>query len=277
MITATSTATASTLKITVENLMPTNGGVVTPFWFGLHDGSFNTFDLGAPASSGIEHVAEDGLTGLENTLPGNENFEINDFFQFDSTIADLFQNSNAGMNGGLQDLVTGENMPVLGIFPGEIGTATVNVDQQNISNNRFFSYASMFFPSNDAFIADDNPIEIFDSAGNFIGADLIVFGNQVWDAGTEVNDEDLSTVPFTLDSIAQGVEEGGVVTVHPGLQPVGSGGLLDFGNGAFANGDFTVDGFQVARITIAQVPEPATTVGLLVLGGLFFIRRRVAS
>ena len=122
-----------------------------------------------------------------------------------------------------------------------------------------------------AFISNDKGIEIFDAEGNFIGADFLVFGNQVWDAGTEVNDESLSSVPFSLALIGQGIDENGIVSPHPGLQPPGTGGLLDVPT--FSNSDFTVPGYQIARIQIEQVtvPEPNGTKGLLALGGLLFL------
>ncbi len=46
------------ITITVENLAPTNGTSLTPFWFGLHDGNFDTYDRGRPASLGLERIAE---------------------------------------------------------------------------------------------------------------------------------------------------------------------------------------------------------------------------
>ena len=56
-----------TLQITIENLAPQQGSILTPVWVATHDGSFDTFDEGKTASSGIELVAEEGLTGLEAT------------------------------------------------------------------------------------------------------------------------------------------------------------------------------------------------------------------
>lgn len=44
-------ATATTLNITVDNLSPTQGVFLSPLWIGFHDGSFNTFDPGATAST----------------------------------------------------------------------------------------------------------------------------------------------------------------------------------------------------------------------------------
>ena len=69
--------------------------------------------------------------------------------------------------------------------PGESVSFELDVD----SSNQYFSYASMIIPSNDAFIANGNPLahEIFDDAGNFLGADFLVLGNEVLYFVTEVN------------------------------------------------------------------------------------------
>ncbi|NEP30711.1 MULTISPECIES: spondin domain-containing protein [unclassified Moorena] len=274
-----STANAVTLKVTVENLTPENGGVVTPVWFGFHDGSFDSFNIGESASSGIEALAEDAITGLEATVPGLvESFielglDPNDVPPQSSLIAGLFADSAAAQNGGVQGIVVDLDSP-LGLFSGDVVSTKIKLDE-DLASNSFFSYGAMYFPSNDAFIANDNPIAIFDGDGKFIGADFIVLGDQVWDAGTEVNDENPLNVPFDLAVVGDGIDENGLVLPHPGFLPAGSGGVLDFGDGLFANADFTTPGFQVARITIEKVPEPATITGLLLLGGLSILRRRV--
>lgn len=278
-IATASPATAATLKITVENIGPVGGGVATPLWFGFHDGSFNTFDAGAPASPGIEHIAEDGFTGLENNLPVFENVDFSNFIiPPDETIASIFSNSSAGNNGGVQGILSSQENPIFGFFPGQTNSVKVKLNG-NSANHRFFSYAAMYFPSNDAFIADENPIEIFDSSGKFIGTDFIIAGNQVWDAGTEINDEDFSNVPFTLAEVAQGNDENGTIQLHAGFQPRGTGGVLDFisSNGIpiFANADFTAPNYQVARIKVEKVPEPSTVVSLLAVGGFLFLSRRL--
>lgn len=63
------------LTVEVENLAPDQGAVVTPFWFGLHDGSFNTFDPGSPASAAVEIIAEEGFIGLEGLTPDYPSYE----------------------------------------------------------------------------------------------------------------------------------------------------------------------------------------------------------
>jgi hypothetical protein len=55
------------LTITVENLAPPMGTVVTPLWFGFHDGSFTIYRDGAPASAALERLAEDANAGRSAT------------------------------------------------------------------------------------------------------------------------------------------------------------------------------------------------------------------
>lgn len=244
-----------TLEVTVENLSPENGAIVTPVWFGLHDGSFDTFEVGESASSGVMYLAEEGITGLESTVPGvvealiemGLNPEV--LPAPENTLGNIFAESSAAENGGTQGIVDSAESP-LGIVPGDTLSVTTEIDVNNLANNRFFNYGAMFFPSNDAFIANDEAIELFDGEGNFIGEDIIVTRNDVWDAGTEVNDENPNNVPFTFDEIGNGIEENGTVQSHPGFQELGSGGVLDFGEGMFANADFTASDAPIARISI---------------------------
>ena len=247
-----------TLEVTVENLSPDNGGVITPVWFGLHDGSFDTFEVGEAASSGVMYLAEDGIIGLEGTVPGVVEALIElglnpaDVPPQEQTIAGIFANSSAAANGGIQGLVDSPESP-LGIAPGQTLSTTVNISRNNLANNRFFNYGAMFFPSNDAFVANDDAIELFDEYGNFIGQDIIITRDNVWDAGTEVNDEDPNNVPFDFDAVGDGIDENGTVQSHQGFQEPGTGGVLDFGDGVFANADFTDSDAPIGRIRINPV------------------------
>ncbi|MCA1994217.1 MAG: spondin domain-containing protein [Coleofasciculus sp. S288] len=249
-LTMASTATAATLKVTIENIAPQNGLVVTPLWVGFHDGSFDIFNLDEPASLSLERLAEDG-----DTAP----------------IANEFLTSGAGIVEGtlLGPGISPTSPPV--IPPTTSATRTFTLDG-NLASSRYFSYAAMIVPSNDAFIANNNPfaVKIFDEEGKFLGADFIISGDRIWDAGTEVNDE----VPENTALLGQtmpntGLDENGVVKSHPGF--ISGGNILS----AFPNADFTTPGYQVARIKVEQVPEPATTMGLFALGGMFFLKRRL--
>lgn len=227
------------ITVTIENLAPQQGTFLTPFWVGFHNGNFDTYDRGRPASPGLESLAEDGSTAL------------------------ISQEFLLSGDGTVDGTVAGPEGDAVGPFdPGEVATATFTLDSDDL-NSQFFSYASMVLPSNDAFVANGNPeaIRIFDEEGNFIGADFIIAGNQVLDAGTEVNDEaENSTAFFGQSSPNTGIDQNGVVQLHPGfvtggriLSEDGSSPLALTG---FTNADFSSPDYQVARITISTEDQP---------------------
>lgn len=273
----------TTLQITLENLAPEAGTGIAQYWFAFQDGSFDLFNVGETASPQLELLAEDGIVGLDLQIPDlvesavalGLNLDIIqpglqalfdagfDFSQLQlphSTVAGLFEESSAGINGGIQKAIIVPNRPpfFIALPPGEAVSTTVTLEG-DLANNRFFSYAAMLFPTNDGFIGNDEPIEIFDKAGNFIGADFIVSGSEVLDAGTEVNDEDPANLPYTIDVVGNSVDENGTIQPYQGFLPPDEGGVLDFevdGEKVFANADFTIPEYQIARITITAVDDP---------------------
>ncbi len=219
------------VTITVENLSPENGTPITPLWFGLHDGNFDTYDRGRPASLGLSSLAEDGDTSL---------------------IASEFLSSGAGFVEGTIPGNEGETPGVIDVGETTSFTFTVN---RSLDSSRYLNYASMVLPSNDAFVANGNPLahEIFDTNGNFIGADFIIAGDEVLDAGTEVNDEaEESTAFFGQATPNTGETEEGVVESHPGFE---SGGRI-LSSADFAGADFTAPDFNLARITVTAEGLP---------------------
>jgi hypothetical protein len=245
-------------KITIINLGPKFGSAITPLWFAFHDGSFKTFTSGCPASTGIEHIAEDGFTGVD-LLNGEvfnnqvtQGLPIQSLPPYSETMGGIFASSSAGVKGGIQGVLFPDPISPKGIafFPGDSNTTVRNLNG-NFLFHRYFSFAAMVFPSNDAFMSTEEPINLYDDNGNFIGADFIYYGNQVWDAGTEINDEDSNNV-FGASTFDKGTPEHGFVQLHPGLKPLGSGGLLDF-IPLFSNADFKRPDYQVARIIISEL------------------------
>lgn len=237
-------ALALQIKVTVENLSPVNGTFLTPFWVGFHDGGFDPVTVGSAAPAFIERIAEDG-----------------DFGPLQAAFA---ASSPTPLTQGV---LFGPSIPPIG--PGEVSSLSFTLDG-NLATSRYFSYASMVIPSNDAFVANDDPLEhmIFDGAGNFLSASFVLLGSEVLDAGTEVNDEiPLNTAFFGQMSANTGVDENGVIHPHTGFQLAGNGGILD--SAQFANADFRTSGYQLARVTISAVPEPTIMmlmgVGLLAL------------
>ena len=212
------------LTIEIENLAPTNATLLTPVWFGIHNGTFDTYDRGRPISPGLERLAEDGIVdGI------NREFNLAGF-------------------GKVQGAVFGSAGTPGPIDPGETGTVTVSVDGSD-PTSRYFSYASMILPSNDFWISNGNERahQIFDDQGNFLGADFTVLGSQVLDAGSEVNDEiPMNTAFFGQQNPNTGVTENGVVQLAGGFIPGGS--ILS--TPKFANADFTAPNYQVARFRI---------------------------
>ncbi|MEB3356945.1 MAG: spondin domain-containing protein [Synechococcales bacterium] len=210
--------------IEVTNLSPENGAFLTPLWFGFHDGGFDTYDRGRPSSPGLESLAEDGATELIS-----QEFDLAGF-------------------GTLQGTILGTEGTPGPIDPGETATFGVVLDSAD-PTHRFFSYASMVIPSNDFFIANGSEIihPILDRNGNFIGADFIVLGGQVLDAGTEVDDEiPANTAFFGQQAPNTGVDENGVIVLSEGFIP--NGPILS--DPRFANADFTAPGFEVVRIRV---------------------------
>jgi hypothetical protein len=238
----------------VENLTPAGGIYFTPVWFGFHDGSFDSFDVGDGfASAAVEALAEGGdVSGFNKTI--------------EHTV------------GAVAGVVTAPDgfagAPVFD--PGDSGyTVTANLDPVA---NRFFSFASMIIPSNDAFIGNDSPLayEIFDESGAFNGTrEILVVGSQVWDAGTEVNGE-LGAAFSALGGEA--ADETLLIAAHGGL-----GALLGTETVAGTTidpilGDFTADGYEVARITVTAVPIPAALPLFLgAVGAMGYLGRRRQS
>ena len=151
--------------LTLTNLAP-DGGLadsglfLTPIFNAFHDGTFDLFDVDSAASAGLESLAEDGV----NTTLTTE-------FQADQPA------------GVVQSLANGGP-----IAPGVTLSSVFVLDP---TDNRYYTYASMVIPSNDAFIGNGDPLafELFDEDGNLLPVNFAVPGSLVWDAGTEVNNE----------------------------------------------------------------------------------------
>lgn len=237
------------LRVTVRNTSDTGGTFLTPVYFGFHDGGFDLFDVGAAASPGLESLAEDGAFAIVAA-------------------------ERAAASPGSQGLVvTGENGF---IATQEQTSAFITVDS---AVNTQVSFGAMILPSNDAFIGTDEALTLFDDAGNFLGAQTVVFdGTDVYDAGTEVNTE-LDAAFINQTAPDTGVDENGVIRQHPGFNgsfgnPVGEGDQIILGGtnapGAFIDpvaADFTLPGAQIATVHINTVVRREGTDGRDVIIG----------
>lgn len=225
LISNVTSAQAVEVTVTIDNLSPEQGLVLTPFWVGFHAGDYDLYEPGRPASEGLELIAEDG-----DVMPLSEAFL-------------------AGGEGRVDGLVTG-----VGLSPGTpplIAPGTAAVFTLEVSPSQpYLSYASMILPSNDGFIGNESATShrVFDAEGNFIGADFVVTGGQVLDAGTEVNDESPESVPLLGMAHGVGPVENATVRTHPGFTP--GGNIL----AAYPNAAFDQSLYPLARIrvTLAQ-------------------------
>lgn len=237
--------TNPSVVVTLENLMPERGTLLTPVWLGFHDGTFDSYNGGQPASeplggNEIESLAEDGNTG-----PISETFSL--------------------LTEGAPQ-VPGVASPTGPLSPGDKVSVTVNLDPLN---NRYFSYASMIIPSNDFFIANGNPLahQIFDESGEFVGKSFIVSGDESNDAGTEVNDEIARNVAFLNQSAPNtGVDENGSVTSP--ASGFASPGTLSFPDGIlsqpiFGNANFNTPDSRLLKVSFRYVDLGAATVPFL--------------
>lgn len=239
---------SSRLQITVENLAPSAGGTfLTPVWVGAHDGTFDLYDRDAPNfREGLERIAEDG------------------------TVDTIGQEFMAEQPNGAAGVVLGAAGVPGPIDPIEAASLILDVD--NPALNQFFSFATMIIPSNDAFLAspgDPLGIRLFDDQGKFIGPiEIIRTGNEVLDAGTEVNtEEDAAFLNQTADNT--GIDENGNVVVHPGFNgSIGNpdatpmnvlggttapGAVIDPFFGDFTRSDGEV---PLLRITVTELEDP---------------------
>ncbi len=237
------------IVVTVENRSPDAGTFQTPVWVGFHDGTFDIYDRDAPAdllpipgSVALERLAEDGNTG-----------PITDDFSF-------------LMPEGVQSTVTSNTAGRPPLGPGESSSRLFRLDP---SVHRYFSYASMVIPSNDAFVANGNPLahELFNRRGRQVLRRFAVDGAEVLDAGVEINDEiPANTAFFGQATPDTGVDEGGVIDDHPGFLPVSEGGIL--ADPMFANANFLARRFDTLRFRFRSfnLDRPNRFRGVLTVG-----------
>lgn len=263
------TVAAAPLTVRVESLQPNGGLFFTPLWVAVHDGGFDVYDSGSAASAGLEAIAEDG-----NIAP----------------LSMAFTSSSSGSGGGgsgIDGVIAGMSVAPPPFNPGE--SAVMNFDVPNPATNRYFSYASMLVPSNDAFFANGNPLAhaVFDVAGNFAGPIVIdIFGSNILDAGTEANTE-MEAAFINQTGPNMGTPEGGVVHPHMGFigsatgpagTPIILGGTTAAGTTVDPSlGDFTLNqgAVPIARITVTPEPSSAVLAAIaLVLSGATWTARR---
>jgi len=172
----------ATYRVTVTNL--TNGQPLTPLAVVIHESGYDSWKLGAPASPGLEVLAESGNPAdfLAESMANNK-------------VIDSAASNNGPFGPGAQESV---NM-----------TVTYSAGMQ-------LSIAAMLANTNDAFTGVKN----WTIGGLAVGESATILA-MVYDAGTEKNTETSATMPgpaaggegfnSTRDDIID------VITIHSGV------------------------------------------------------------
>jgi hypothetical protein len=244
-------AEAATIEVTVTNTQAPGGLYFTPLLGIFHDGNYDTFNFGANGTSaGVTAIAEGGDVSVERAAAD----------------ADSAVNRT-------EVLTSPGGFPGAPVFdPSEAQTFTFDLDE---TEDLYFTFLSMIIPSNDLFVgnADPRAYKLFDANGDFTGlSDIRVYGSDVWDNGTEANDN--QGAAFNAAGGTSSVTDEGVTRTN---------GNLDFLLGENTAAGTTISsvpgaGGLIATISfnqVAPVPLPAALPLLLAgLGGLGAVRRR---
>ena len=230
------------LRVTVQNLAPTNSVSFAPLRVGFNSGTFDSFNNNATASNAIVSIAEGGS--------GSAWFPA--FAAADPTAT----------------LGTVVGTPPGPLLPGAVASREFTVDP---SINRFFTFAAMVVPSNDHFIGNDSPTQymLFNSSGQLNITTISQFGRDVWDAGSEVTDP-LNAAFLAIGNNDLRTPENGVV--HFNFSELDAYNGLTTAAGYTFNRQFAAND-EIYRISFEIVPAPATAV-LFGFGGLLGARRR---
>ncbi len=278
---AATTASALEVRVTIENIAPTGGTVLTPVWVGFHDGSFDSYDGGLTAQEGLERIAEDGNTADLSTdfLAGRTYVQ--------GGVSGVFDNAQDGSERVDATLATASPGP---LTPGQSVSQNFTIEANG--TNRYFSYATMVLPSNDFFVANGNPfahdlLSLYDGQGS-ISFNIGQAGT-VNDAGTEAEDFDTAAPPigplqglfptagFGGNAGQTGANQGAADTNNLIRNVIGDPYAGFANNNGFDLSllDFNSYPRGIARVTITAVPEPtAAVLSLFGMAAVGLKRRR---
>ena len=179
--------------VTVENV--TANQPMSPLALMVHDESFALFRVGEPASVALENLAESGSN------------------------SDLLSLQNSGDD--ISFAVSGNGL----ILPGASDAISFTLSSDELG---YLSLASMLVNTNDAFVGETGL-----DLGSLAVGERFEMAMNVWDAGTEADDESAASIPGpaaggegfnpTRDDVDRVSFHAGVITADDGL----SGSALD--------------------------------------------------
>lgn len=230
------------VRVTVDNLAPTNSIAFAPLRVGFNAGVYDSFNEGEMASDAIVSIAEGGSG--DAWFPA---FEAAD--------------PTATLGSVVPD-------PAGPLLPGGSAMADFTVDE---SINPYFTFGAMVVPSNDYFIGNDSPTEyeLLAPDGSLNFDTITLTASDIWDAGSEV---DGTFGAAFLDGQMNDDRIPDDENVHHDFAD------LSIFNGETTAAGYTFDSqlsadTEVYRISFSIIPEPGAAL-LMAVGGLAAVRRR---
>ena len=262
LVSTVSTSHGQTTRIRVdfETNFPSTGTGFAPLGAVFHDGSFQTFDMN------VQLDQNDGLALLAEG--GNP----------DTFLSEAEAQNSIFDTGRTDGQIGGSNRPLSRFFEVDVA-----------DGNSTFSFASMFLPSNDWFIADRNGAGVDISAlldGTLLQQTIDL--TTIYDAGTELEDftrgGGTGADPFGLAPRLSDADGGNPNDQNDFIS------LVDRVDGVNLFQDFVnpnnepIDRFLGASsgslgtitLSVVAVPEPSSALFGLVIGGVALVRRRRA-
>ncbi|MCI0634839.1 MAG: spondin domain-containing protein [Actinobacteria bacterium] len=200
---ASADAPVATYEVTVTNL--TEGQAFTPPVVATHRATVDRFDVGAAASFEVQEIAENGRLGpMLSLVQGSKHVNDSAFIADGSAMP--------------APVVPASRAEALGLPSSQTFTL------ESATGAKFLSWVSMLICTNDGFTGVDS-LRLPDEVG-----ESVTVGTQGYDAGTEINTEDLADIvppcaPLSgvmstdmgTDLTNPALAEGGVIHHHPGI------------------------------------------------------------
>lgn len=173
--------TAFRYTVNVVNL--TASQPMSPLAVLIHNQDFHLFEVGQPASEALEHLAEGGSNAALIEMMGSDD--------------------------NVSQAISGNGL----VLPGAADQVTITL---NANRYGYLSLASMLVNTNDAFVG-----EVAVSLKSLAVGESYEMTMNVWDSGTELNDELAATIPGPAGGgegfNAERDDYVDMVTFHPGV------------------------------------------------------------